>query len=244
MLPPGLAFGGSAFNPASLPLSGYWLAPYAGAPWTGLASAGASGGRTLVTSGAPATDPDVGATLNGYAVADCDGAPEYLNTVAETPDFFTQSALTMAVLLRARTAVPDPGTADPYSANGVLTFINTGLAGSGLHVCDDGVIWGHYSTGWLGVKAAATLNTWVLAQATCDGSTMRVRANGGGWASASHGIVDDVQAGAVLTLGRNYASTVNLDGEVAAIFLAQSVLSDGNLDRLRAFCSAYFSISV
>jgi hypothetical protein len=87
------ASGGAVFDPATLSLTGWWRAAYAGSPWAPTASAGTSGtaNRDLGVDSGAAT-PSVGTALNGLDTADFDGSTQSMADGDSTLDTYVSAA--------------------------------------------------------------------------------------------------------------------------------------------------------
>ncbi len=87
----------SAFDPATLPLTGWWRAPYAGtSPWTGTASGSTSGSQTMSEGSSP---PTAGTAVNGYAPADFDGSNDQFTLSGTIATYFGATSVYGAALI-------------------------------------------------------------------------------------------------------------------------------------------------
>lgn len=235
----GAATATSAFefwSPASLALSGWWRASYAGLPWSGNASAGASAGRNLTTTG---NDPTTGTAQGGFTPADF-ATTKYIASGVANNVFFGASGSVFA-LIYARTAPAHNATA---YANGNLFSDNTnaettfGVTSSGLNACVyDG---GGYKelTG-----PACSTGAWHLAQFKFDGTNLKARVDGGAWSSTA------CASPPYLTpsnpqVGRSYANAIQFDGLILEIGAANSAVADASFDKMRSYCAQRYGVSV
>jgi hypothetical protein len=215
--------GGAApvFDPATLALTGWWR-DFAGSPWAGTASAGTSGTPTLSSGSAPG----VGASMNGHAVADFDGAGDNLFSSAATATHFTNAAGGAAVLFNADTAAA--AAAEAYDdrplisdENGRFALVHTA---SGIRATIyNGAAWVITPS----IACATGAYHWAFAWWT--GGTLYVQLDGGTPQSIAIG-GSGVNLGAgLLKLGENYDTTKDYDGKVADVMTMASAWTAGNI---------------
>ncbi len=225
------------FDPASLALSGWWRASYAGSPWTPTASAGASGGNGNLTEGT--NPPSVGAPLNGFDTADFDGTNDQISPGGTADTFVDTEAFSGWILFNADAVSSDSPT--PYLNPCLIT------TGPSAYFCI-----GLRSSGELGVRFVAsgeaivtdafTIGDWTLVQWKYDGANMKLRVNGGAWQStACTGVFGDTSN--VLHFGRNYAPDSFFNGQIAEIGLADVTLSDGTFDNIVDYVNTRYALS-
>jgi hypothetical protein len=229
----------AVFDPATLSLTGWWRASYAGSPWTPTASAGASGsnGNLVLNSSAP----DVGTAVNGYDPALFVAAnQDDLQTSATFADLFNADAGTIVVLVKPTTLA----AAGANTYEDPPLFKESGI-NFGFHLSDGGIKGAVYSGGWVysaGVAAAA--GSWALAQMTWNGTNMRVRKNGGAWDSVACGNVDSGALTGTMYMGRTYGAGAWLDAGVLEVLTSDTVLADADLDDVRSYASSRYGITV
>jgi hypothetical protein len=226
------------FDPATLPLTMWVRAAYAGAPWSGVASAGASGANPLIAGTAPA----VGANLNGLATADFDGATHQLDStdfaeVCVPTTGYVVAALFLADALQAAAVYPDT-----YNAAALLTD----PYGFNFGVDDAGLAIGHYDGVWKADRlAGVSTSTWTLGQVRYAGGLVKLRLNGGAWSAG-------IAATDLLTPAATYKSRTGVsapsvtrffDGRIAEIIAAAS-LSDADLDNYRSYLNSRYGLAV
>lgn len=203
---------------------------YAGSPWSGTASAGASGSRALSE---PTNAPSVGASLNGYASASYDGTNDILSNTSTITNFITSAAWSAAALVNiAAVGSTYPNIiGDSGGYWGLGTRNNSGNKFYAYQYDGGGAKY---------LETALTLSTWTFVQAKYDGANLRLRLNGGAWSTlATGGIL--VVSGTLFT-GRNYASSSYLNGLVQELILATTAKSDTVFDNLWSYVQARYGI--
>ena len=148
----------------------------------------------------------------------------------------------VAALFRATSLVASAVYPNTYNSAGLFSDpygFNFGVDDAGLAIA-------HYDTGWkehrlAGVSAA----TWVLGQVRYDGTTVRLRLNGGAWSAG-------IAAANLATPAATYRSAAGIaalsvtqpfTGRMAEILTAGSV-TDANLDRTRVYCNQRYGLSL
>ncbi len=226
----------AAFTPASLALTGWWE-DYAGTTWVGKASAGTSGGRTLVA--APALDaPVVGTALNGHGTASFDGTNHVLTIASALSTFVGASAGSGAFLARSAVAGDaDPGGATRYQGSAVVCdapssgYFHVGSNNGGTY---GSIFNGSYKSS---IGAGATQTTWVLGQVRWNGTTISARRNGGAWhGPISCGAIDVVTGD--LYVGNGFGAD-KYSGLMGAILLTDQYLSDATFDSILAYYRSF-----
>jgi len=228
-----------AFDPAGLPLSGWWRASYSGSPWTPSASAGTSGANGALTE---ATDPPaVGTAQNGFTPAAFDGTNEQLANASLLDAFVsagTGSALVLFLATQASAAAP-PG--QPYDDPGLVVQSGGGTTW-GINYSTAGVRVGFYDGTWRDLAVSASVGAYHLAQVKWDGVTLRLRVDSGAWSSLAAGPCDPSAAGGTVTAGRNYASATFLEGRILEVVLANAALGDATFDSLKSYMNARYGL--
>lgn len=226
----------AGFDPASLSLTGWWRASFAGSPWVGTASAGGSGSRDLTES---TNQPATGSAVNGLTPADFDGTNDRLANGTAISTLLTASAWSAWALVYVDTIGSPP--------NFTLGSI----------VCDTGGYWcigtwtnsgtkafvGQWDGGPKGAEAALSVGEWQLLQAKFDGSTLSIRVNGGTPGTSPCGNIQ--VANGTLVLGRNYTSAQFFDGKVLEVgLLGGSALSTPDEDQILSYCRDRYGLSL
>lgn len=229
--------GGGAFDPATLPLTGWWRASYSGDPWVGTASAGSSGSRNLTAGVAPALD--VGVSLNGYTTAS--GANDkFLVNGTAISTLLTATEWSMVALVRP-TTITYTGSSNLYLGDGII-FDQGGYCGLAMSTVSGTPKVFVYQ--WDGVECIAsgnvTLNSWNLIQARYDGTFIQVRTNSNTlWAIASAGNTQLVTNS--LLIGAT-PSGQWITGQIAEVMLAPSDLGD-DFDNIKLYINDRYGLS-
>lgn len=215
--------------PHTLVWSGYWSTDYAGSPWVGEATAGASSGRNLEEATNP---PTTGTARYGHIPATFDGVNDTLSSVNPVEDFAT-TYVTVDAVVKINSA-PAAGTFvwdDPC----IVTVY--GSAAFSLGVTTSGVSFGVYTSTGFGQTAYVPLSLGVVhsVQGRYDGTNCSVRVDGGAWVSLA--ITDPLvtNPGVPLLVGKDYVASTFLDGDIYSLSVAPSAFSDGTLDTLYAY---------
>lgn len=229
--------GGVVFDPATLSLTGWWRASFAGAPWTATGSDGGSGTNgSLVTNGA---DPSVGTAQNGLDPADFDGSDDELKNTNTLDTFFADGAGAGWCLFLADAAAADAGAGSRVDNPG-LVFQNGGGVSWGIGFSDAGVTGILYDGGYKERAVACGTGAYHLARWRWDGATFEVGVDSGAMSSIGAGNMD-AGAGA-LAVGRNYASAF-FNGRILEIGLA-AALSDGDFTNIRSYVNSRYSLAL
>lgn len=243
-LSPCMPRGSGVLDPATLGLTGWWRASYAGSPWNGTASAGGSGARNLAEATNP---PTVGAAVNGFTPADYVPADsDVLRMTGFTLDtFVNNNAGSMFVVFRpdVASAPVGAGTAsEPYEQPAIVST----TAGGHWHLAynTDGLTAGIFDSAYRIVTVACAAAAWHLACMTVNGSQLRLRVDSGSFSSTAIG---NIHAGGMpLTMhtGSNYGETARFDGKILELGFADSVLSDATFDQIKAYVNARYGLAL
>lgn len=215
---------GAAFDIASLDWDGLWLPSYAGSPWVGAASAGASSGRNL----SEATNaPSVVGALNGYNFARADGTNDLLKTATNATDFATSTNFSGASLCELNSC----STNDSNPAFNDVLFSTTGAVRYLLHfrnasgtvtarlAIDDGAL--------KEVTVGVSLLTWMLLQWRGNGTNIEIRVNGGAWQSATGGTISGL--GFTISFANLIAFT---EIDAFSLMLSKQYFDDATFDNI------------
>lgn len=236
------------WSPAQLALTGWWRASYAGTPWSGNASAGGSGSNAM-NAGSPSTGypstpvaPSVGAALGGFNPAEFNGTTQFTVSTNFTEAIVPPTGYAIAVLFRASSLVLSSVYPNTYDSAGLFADpygFNFGVDDAGLAVA-------HFDSGWNQHRlAGVSVSTWTLGQVRYDGTTVRLRLNGGAWSAG-------IAAASLTTPTSTYRCAAGIaalsvaqpfTGRIAEILTAGSV-TDANLDRTRVYCNQRYGLSL
>lgn len=208
----------AGIDPATLSPTALWL-DYAGAPWVDGVAA------ESLTSG---TAPAVGASFGTHPSADFDGVADLLNNASALTVFLGTGAFTIDMVLEADAL---GATASIYDE--VMLFGDVGgnvivsLATSGVRVGIANTL-----AGWVQVTsyvAVPATGTKFSVQVKYDGVDLKIRVNGGAWASVASAAIE-TPAALTMQVGANYDLTKFFDGRLARLVTWSSAVSDVNLD--------------
>jgi hypothetical protein len=238
----------SAFDPATLSLTGWWRASYSGSPWAPTASAGSSGsnGNLEEATNPPAT----GSAVNGYTPADFDGSNDLLTVPggAILDTFYNTTAYSVVMLINVDSfTLTDPGATQPFNCPGGFGDVGGnggpcgGVAGSGA----SGVFrFGHSDvTDFNSASVAISTATWTMVAATYNGTNVEVTKNAGSAATQAVGTVTGL-ASSSAAVGRNYLSAQFFDGKVLEIMAADTALSGANLTNIKSYFNSRYGLSL
>ncbi len=249
----GATSGTSADPPAALAIEDlswdYLLYDYAGAPWAGIASAGASGGRDAVTDGA---DPSVGTALNGHGVASFNGTTQKLKSEAgvDLAALATAAAWSLVCVFKPASTQTSPIPSQPASDQCLFVNID-GI--HGISSTDQGArAWqydGDYSPATAPTSATATAWAYLLAYRDGTGKvyTRLIKSGAdGGW---SAGTTTDADWGGEADtfrymIGSDYTGTTSFySGDIAFLGAAKVAFTSGEFDDIITGLNDMFGLS-
>jgi hypothetical protein len=225
-----------SFNPSSLALQGWWEAPYAGAPWTGTASAGGSAGRNLAAGTAPPT----GLALNGNASADFNGTTHVLNGAAWST-YATVAAVSGWVLMQADAVVADPGVGSRFLGNGIFddsaaTFIQLCLTTAGATFAISG------TSGYDEATTACSTGTPHLVRWKLDAGKVYVASDSGAWVPGPGTVGNITNITNVLRVGSGFSAF--FDGKMWSCGIASYVISDADFTSVKTWLNARYGLAL
>lgn len=225
-----------AFALASLNLSLYFEASYAGAPWVGQASAGASlANGNLATN---ASDPATGAAQNGYTPADFNGSANNLINGTAASTLFTAGAGSIVALFRPDTAAAPTGNVydDP------ALYHDSGFGNTGLTYTTSGFQGFITASGVYKSKAvAAATGSYHLVMMRWDGTNLGMTLNSAAETTQAAGNAT-VGAGTV-AVGRGYASTY-IDGRMLMLLTSATKLSTTDYANIKAYVNTRYALAL
>jgi hypothetical protein len=226
--------GAAAFNTASLALTAYFdsiRGAYVSPTWTGIASAGSSGTRTMVAGAAPPASS---------GAPDFNGSGHYLiaGGALKFDSFVTRTAYFGQIVFDADT-LQAPG-ANPYqdeclvSDNGGNFYLGASTSGLRYGHYDDVSFKKTSDAGGAGAGyIAISASTKYVAQFWYDGTNLNLRTNTNttGVAIAAGSFTSSYTA-LVPRIGENYNDTVWFDGRIRQLILMASVPAAATRDLL------------
>lgn len=200
----------SAFDPMTLAWTGYWT-DYAGAPWTGTATYGNSGGRNLVAGVAPAS---ISSTFGTHAAADFNGTTQYLDGALTVDQYLPPAAYYYDCVFNLDT-VAAPGGAAYLDASLLGDNVNQAIY---LGVSTSGIRAGHYSGGAQATPFIAC-GTGVkhFAQVWYDGVNVSLRLDGGAPVTVAAGVSTFFGGTNKLRIGGESTLAHFVDGKVGIV---------------------------
>jgi hypothetical protein len=220
--------------PDALSLTGWWRASYAGIPWAGRASTGASSGRDL-DDAASGIAPSAGTAVNGLTPAHYPSASaQLLSTALSWPSFvgtdFTAFFLVNLATLAADDASPavPPRICGDNTDSVMLTASTSGVRG---FVFDGSA----KTTGYMPLSTGA----WHIVGFRRAGGNLYVGVDGS-WSTgvACGGIAG---GGGLIRIGYNGAA--HLDGDILEVMVADYDLADKYTD-IRDYVNTRYGLSI
>lgn len=224
------------WSPAQLSL-GHWeraTATWAGAPWSGVASAGSSGTRTFQTT---AVDPTAGSTISGFQALSFTTDSRLLDAVGTWGDVASTSAYTMCVVAKVTSA----GTRDAVNRYNEQTFFgdnNVNIA-LGCTFSTGGFSCFHYDDStftFTGPEVAQATGSWFMGLARYNGTDIKVSTNGGADVSeAKTPVLTGFEANSILLNRSTLGANTGVNGEIAEVFMMPSYISDANKTKVAKY---------
>lgn len=204
---------------------GLWRASYSGSPWNGTASAGTSSTAELTEGTTP---PGTGTAKNGYTPARFDGVNDFLTLEGVDSDYLSASAFTIHAVVKYVSL----GAPQTYYWDEECLLVQPGSAGIAIGLSSSGVGLEVYDSGGAQQTARASLHSgYNVIQAKFDGTTAKIRTNGGAWQSVA---ADSVYLGVIaLEIGRDYVAAAHGNFDLFDFAITNIALSDAQLDDCR-----------
>lgn len=226
---------GTAFDPATLPLSGWFRSNYTGSPWSGVASAGSSGSKTLTEATNP---PAVGSSSGGYTPASFNGTNQFLAQPSGTlADYVAAGSGTIAALINPVSIAG--GSATGYDNPAIFSETGGNLSlGLGDATNNKAVAY-MFDGGNKQAKVSISPSQWSFLFMTWDGANLKLSINDGT-------VSDSLACGNVpgltstVRMGRNYQNAF-ANALVHEMFTAPTALSNADRDNLRSYLNARYS---
>jgi hypothetical protein len=228
-------------TPSTVPftynLSLWFPAPFAGVPWQGQSSAGASGTFSMVAYGGGG--PTIGAALNGFATADFAGTSLYVDAAAAwtvgsgggTIIVLTKPSTTAAA---ASAGYDEPSVFADANAAAALTFTTSGFGAMQS-----------YAGGRKIVRelTPSAANAWHSAMVRWDDATaLGLTVDSGAERTTPIG----ASAGAAVRklAGQNYSGSALYDGLVAEILVLPFRASDAEYAAIKAYFNSTYGLAL
>lgn len=228
----------SAFDPATLALTGWWRASFTASPWTPTASAGSSGANGNL---AEATNPPTSGTAqNGFNPAAFDGINQVLTSANNFSTFVTGGAGSIWVLFYATAAAADAG-AGLRIGNPGLVFQDTGGTTFGIGYSDAGVTVAYYDGAYEELVIAASLNNYHLAQVKWDSTNLKMRVDSGARSSIAAAAM--TLSANPIVVGKNYTTGYQAC-RVLEVGTINSALSDADEDNIKSYVNSRYGLAL
>ena len=238
--PPNTAPQPSVFDPATLPLTGWWRASYGGSSWVGTASAGASGSRNASEATTP---PAVGSLVNALAPADFDGSNDRLTLDgADIGAYYATSAYSGWALVKANVVNTNGDNSVPFANDAILATTPSGYWAAALR--ESGAVQINHFTTTAERKvpsAPFAVGQWQLVQWKYDGTYVKLRVNNGTWVAVAAANQELQNA---FRMGLNYQGDAFLDGDILEMALSNAAISDTDFDKVLTYCETRYGLTL
>jgi len=222
--------GAGSFDPATLPLTGWWR-DYAGSPWNGTASAGASSGRVMSATSGPTTPATI--TVDSHGGMSADGVGTFLREPTLTASsYFSASAYSIVMLVR------------PFAGNApdVNRYVDQQLFAElsdllGISWTTSGVSAWHYDgTNFNGTAfKAAAASAFHMVAVTFSGGTLSCSVDNGTPATLSKNNVNNLTMTINLSRSRSAGTPTFCREDALELMLSDTALSAGNLTSIYSY---------
>lgn len=236
------ALGPVAFNPGTLALTGWWRAPYGGAPWTSTASAGTSGlaNRSIVHD---ANDPTPGATLNSLVSASFNGTNNDLLAQVANNVFFGSTG-SFWCLFQASSVPTASGTSyadgtfftDRGNAETTFGYVSVGGTPKVLATVVSGGVYVRNEV------ALAFDGKPHLFQVKWDGTNLSIRIDSGAWSSVACGNYGPINPSTV-AIGLAYG-TLHFAGLIWEMACAATALANTDFDNVLSYVNTRYGLAL
>jgi hypothetical protein len=233
--------GAAAFDPATLALSGWWRASYAGSPWVARASAGGSGGNGNLTE---ATNPPAtGTAVNGLTPASFNGTTQIIANANALTTFITSTAWSIALLIKPTATAVARSVGAGYNDPAIISETTQGYWY--LTYTTSGVTIGHYDPTagvWKEANQACSSGSWHLVQAWFDATNISISVDS--VAATNVASTDQGVAGVgPLTLGKAFAAAYYA-GDVADVMVATTNLGATARGNIKSYVNSRYALAL
>ncbi len=250
----GLKLGGVApmiFDPAILPLSGYWKpGDYTSSGvglWVGAASVGASGGRNLSDiSNYPTSVTTTAISIKSFGdMPDFDGVDDNLTTALTVNDLFGTGAFSGWVLIDVDRIIGANGTGTTYANDTVIGTATNAYWVIALKSDGKAYIRGVPVGGGTIELAIDLQGGWNLLQWRCDATDIYFRTNGEDWVSAAFPTMNASSLTETLAFGAipSYSSN-EYNGRMAEVALSTVDIGTKGCDDVLAYVNQAYGIGL
>ena len=232
------------FDPATLALTGWWRADFAGSPWVGTASDGTSGDNDLSEATTP---PDtLGDAINSLEPANFNGTNDVLASTAHLADFVGDSSSGW-VLFNADSAVADAGAgsrlSNPQFFGDQNQLLGCGFSSAGIHLAVFTTVGSTRE-----VAIACGTGGWHLAQWRVTHQTRIELGLDSGAMQPNNDFSGEQLHGSRATICRvgvrGTGITSFFDGRIAEIGVTNGALSDEDFTSIRSYINTRYGLSL
>lgn len=243
--------GPNSFDPTTLALTGLWRSGgYVSGTWSGTASAGGSGTRTLTEATNPpavVTSEHIGMRESMIGVPDFDGVNDrLLPPGADIGTYYSTAAYSGWALVKIDAVNTDFDDTQPFANDAIIATTPSGYWS--LTLRKSGRVQAqHYTNTAIRVTVSApfAIGEYQLVQWKYDGTNVKVRVLGnrtvGEWVSAA-AANQEIQN--TFRLGINYDASHLLDGRIAELALTNVALSDATLDDVVKYVNEIYGLTL
>lgn len=227
----------SVLDPTTLTLTGWYRGSYSGSPWSGTASAGASGSRSIEAGSAPST----GSAVNGFTPANFVAASShYLLDGTNLADAYISTTAYRVVMLVKLTSSAAPAGAI-YDDRGLVT---EGGGNWGIVYNTSGVHCYHYDGAYQVASSASAVATggWHIIDVQYNGTNLTVSVDGTAGTPVAAGTLGSVAA--AFRVGTNYGPAVYADAQIMEVILASSDLSATTAAAFKGYVNSRYALSL
>lgn len=226
------------FDPATLPLTGWWR-DYGGAsPWVGSASAGTSAAHALTEASHP---PTAGTALNGHGVASfARASSQKLGNESAISNFVSAGAWSVWALVNMISEDTNNAPAGAYDNDAIISDRNTYWSccvrvGPKFQAYQ-------FGSGPNAAESSFTNGIWQLLQFRFDGTNLEVRVNNGSWVQQAQTNIGLLTA--KLYVGCNYNAAAFINGDIAELATSNQCLTDLDFDNVRSYMHQRYGVTV
>jgi hypothetical protein len=157
---------------------------------------------------------------------------QYMGSTSLIGNIATVSAYTFEFILES-TYQGTPNAASGHSGEGALFSDNTGYVV--IAISQLGVSASHYTAaaGYVSTPyVPLAINTRACIQVVYDGTTLKIRVNGGAWAGVAAASLDVLALAKSLRFGVNFSASTSVYGRIGRILASKVALPDAIMDGL------------
>ena len=223
----------AVFDPATLNLSGWWRASYAGAPWAANASAGASAANgNLVTN---LSDPTAGTAQNGFTPAAFTGGQNLTNATDASTFFTSTNATIIALFYGVAAGAPsgniydDPAIYHDGNADFGLTYTTSGLTGYA------------YDGAYQSKSVAVATGAYHLVMLRTNGSVLGMTLDSAAETTVACGTKAALTGGGQVGVGYGGGG---ISGRLLELMFSPTAISNANYANVKSYCNSRYTLAL